>query len=433
MTAKVVLGNSLDVLRKLPDNSVHAVVTDPPYGLSNTDTKHVTEALVQWSSGNREFVPDVKGGGFMGREWDKFVPPPALWDEVLRVLKPGGYLLCFSGSRTIGLMEMSIRLAGFDIRDSIAWLYGSGMPKGQDIGKLIDKAAGAQREVVGKGTAGAGFNSVKGFGAGTTTNGGEASTEWDVTAPATDDAKTWTGWNTVLKPAFEPILMAQKPFKGAAFRNVLEHSTGALNIDDSRIAHRNAADLAESTGKNQHADFGTEAGGNAVYGDYSMVEVKNYDGAQGRYPSNVILDEDQAEQLDEQSGTKMSRGHAPKSRKGASDDAVYALGHSGQDEVAETHSEAIGGASRFFYVAKANAKERPVVDGVKHETVKPLALMRYLVKLVTPPDGLVVDPFAGSGTTAEAAILEGFHTLAIEQDEKYIPLIHARIDRSTPQ
>ncbi len=423
MTTRVIQGNSLEVLRKLPDNSVSAVVTDPPYGLSNTDTKHVTEALVQWTTGNREFVPDVKGGGFMGKEWDLFVPPPALWDEVMRVLKPGGYLLCFSGARTIGLMEMSIRLAGFDIRDSIAWLYGSGMPKGQDIGKMIDKSRGTRGESKGE---------VKGAASQNTASLGKFDPTYEAFEPGSEDGAKWRGWNTALKPAFEPILMARKPFKGTVTNNVLEHGTGAMNIDATRIAHRNEADLAESTNKNQHADFGTEAGGNAVYGDYSMVEVKNYDGAAGRHPANVILDEEQAEALDEQSGTKMSRGHTPSSRKAAEGDAVYALGHTGQESVQEAHSEPLGGASRFFYVSKANAKERPVVDGVKHETVKPLTLMRYLVKLVTPEGGLVVDPFAGSGTTVEAAILEGFHVLGIEQDPKYLPLINARIDRNIP-
>lgn len=368
MTSKVVLGNSLDVLRKLPDNYVHAVVTDPPYGLSNTDTKHVTEALTQWVAGNREFVPDVRGGGFMGKDWDSFVPPPALWDEVMRVLKPGGHLLCFSGSRTIGLMEMSIRLSGLEIRDSLAWLYGSGMPKGAKL-------------------------------------------DGD-----------WKGWHTSLKPAFEPILLARKPFPGSIKNNVLVNGVGALNIDATRIPHRNAADLAESTGKNQHADFGTEAGRNKVYGDYTMVEVKNYDGAQGRHPTNVILDEEQAAVLDEQSGiTKSTKG---KPRGSAKPGEGWGMTKTGAEY------DDIGGASRFFYVAKANSKERPVVDGIAHPTVKPLDLMRYLVKLVTPAGGFIVDPFAGSGTTVEAAIMEGFNVLGIEQDETYIPLINERVERA---
>jgi DNA modification methylase len=155
---KIIPGDCLAVLPTLADNSIDAIVTDPPYGLSNTDPGHVIEALTHWLAGNRAFVPHVGGGGFMGKDWDKFVPPPAAWDECLRVLKPGGHLLSFAGTRTIGLMEITIRLAGFEIRDSIAWLYGSGFPKSLDVGKAIDKAAGAEREVVGPGR----WNHVKG-------------------------------------------------------------------------------------------------------------------------------------------------------------------------------------------------------------------------------------------------------------------------------
>lgn len=221
-SALIVHGTALDHLRSMPDESVDSVVCDPPYGLSSTGPRHVTEAITRWVSGDREFIPS--GTGFMGRSWDSFVPPPALWDECLRVLKPGGHLAAFAGSRTMDLMALSIRLSGFDIRDSLAWIYGSGMPHGQDVGKAIAKQSGEEA------------------------------------------AEPWRDWNTALKPAFEPIVLARKPLSAPTVAgNVLEHEVGALNIGATRIAHRSAADLAESTEKNRHSDFGTAPGGNAVY------------------------------------------------------------------------------------------------------------------------------------------------------------------------
>lgn len=335
----------MDALRKLPDNSIHSVVTDPPYGLSNVSMRHVRETLEKWVTTDREYTPTV-GGGFMGNDWDSFVPPPAVWDEVLRVLKPGGHLLCFAGTRTLGLMEMSIVLAGFDIRDSIAWMYGTGFPKGQDMGKLISKA----------------------------------------TPDNTDDIKKWIGWNSVLKPAFEPIIMAQKPFKGSVSANVVSHSTGGINIDATRVG--------------------------------------------GRYPANVILDEDQAEVLDEQSGITRSTGGSGDKSRGALGKTIYGKYEDKGQALANAGGLGdVGGASRFFYVAKASKSERVVVNGVTHPTVKPLTLMRHLVKLVTPPGGVVLDPFAGSGTSVEAALLEGFKSIGIELESSYLPLILARIER----
>jgi len=205
--AVVYHGSNLDVLPTLPDNSVDSIVTDPPYEL-----------------------------GFMGKSWDSsgIAYSVELWRECMRVLKPGGHLLAFSGSRTYHRMVVAIEDAGFEIRDMISWISNKTFPKSMNISKAIDKAAGAEREVIGQGTAGAGFNKVKGFGGGNTTQGGEATTEWDLTAPATSEAKQWQGWGTALKPTVEPIVMARKPFDGTVAANVLAYGTGGLNIDASQ-------------------------------------------------------------------------------------------------------------------------------------------------------------------------------------------------------
>lgn len=448
----IVCADSLAHLRTMDDDSVDAIITDPPYGLSATKPDKVNEAIGAWASGDREHMP--QGRGFMGADWDSFVPPPALWDECLRVLKPGGHLAAFAGARTYDLMGLSIRLSGFEIRDGLSWIYGSGMAHGQNIGKAVAKRSD-------------------------------------------ESADAWQGWNTGLKPAQEPIVLARKPLsESTAVGNVLAHGTGAVNVDACRIEHRSQADMDESVGKNRHADYGTAPGRNRVYGDYSTVESKNYDGAQGRYPSNVILTHTSECQLVGQKSVK-SDSHHPATRPSG---GIGSTGHGGQSglverspgtetvedwecktgcPVAEVDAQSgvskssggngvgygrsggvygaggkqgvaqnagglgdIGGASRFFftteasfvYSAKAGAKERPVVtraDGetVRHVSVKPLKVMRWLVRLLTPPGGTILDPFAGSGTTVEAAMLEGFESIGIEKEADYVDLIQVRIDR----
>lgn len=284
----VIHGNSQQVLKDYSDNTFDAVVTDPPYGLSATNTDQVLSALTAWLAGDRSFIPG--GRGFMGHAWDRFVPPPALWDEVFRVLKPGGYAAIFAGDRTSDLMGLSVRLAGFQMRMPMMWVYGQGMPKSR----------------------------------------------------------------TSLKPAFEPILLARKPFRGSEQANVAQWGTGALHVDAARIPHRNAADLAESVTKNQHAYFGSAPEQNQVYGDRSMLASLNYDGSKGRWPSNVVLDESTAAMLDEQSGVTRSRAGKPRAGKPGQGWGTTAGGAEYDD---------IGGASRFFYVAKAGRNERPSYVG----------------------------------------------------------------------
>jgi len=419
MTYVVMNENCLDALKGIPDNSVDSIVTDPPYGLNSND--NVAETITRWIQGERDFIPD--GRGFMGKSWDAFVPPPAVWDECLRVLKPGGHLLAFFGSRTQDVGALSIRLAGFEIRDGIAWLYGSGFPKSHNISKAIDRAAGAQREVIGSRpltgngkTLKSGFHQPDGTGAGETVK----QDVYEFTAPSTHEAKKWDGWGTALKPSFEPIVMARKPLIGTVVENVLEYGTGGINIDGSRIG-------TETVTINTF-DNGAKPWGDAVGEPFTSRE------SVGRWPANAILDESMAEVLDEQSGITRSssnKGLLPDIRSGK-----YGSEYGLREDLEGTmrgFSDS-GGASCFFYVSKANKKDRNEGDtNNNHPTVKPTDLMRYLVKLVTPPNGVVLDPFTGSGSTGKAAILEGFNFIGIELTPEYIPIIEARLAHAEKQ
>ena len=370
-TTKVIHGDCIETMNQMEPESVDAIVTDPPYGLSNTTPAQVADAITKWAGGDRDHVPT--GRGFMGKSWDAFVPPPAVWDECLRVLKPGGHMMVFAGSRTQDLMGLSIRLAGFEMRDSLAWLYGSGFPKSHNVGK----STGA--------------------------------VEFD-------------GWGTALKPAFEPIVLARKPLaEKTVARNVLTHGTGAINIDGCRVTPLTGAEVARS-GKSTNG---------GIYGDYGSVDWKR-DGAasSGRWPANVLLDQHAATWVDEQSGHQkdgvaVNRNRDPEADKKA---AIYGTYKNG-DSPDITYGGG-GGASRFFYTAKAPKRERPNVDGIQHPTVKPLAIMEWLLRLVTPPGGTVLDPFAGSGTTLEAAQKLGHKSIGIEAEETYLPLIDQRLQRS---
>jgi len=437
MTYNLLKGNNLELLPTLADNSVDSIVTDPPYGLGNPDPDYIIKAIQLWASGDRSHIPE--GKGFMGKSWDAFVPPPAVWDECFRVLKPGGHLLAFAGTRTYDLMGISIRMAGFEIRDSIGWVYGSGFPKSLDVSKAIDKAAGVERERVE--LIGGALNSG-------TSNGWNGSSSHSATAPlagtkqvnapSTPEAQQWQGWGTALKPALEPIVVARKPLIGTVAENVLTYGTGGLNIDASRIGNEKIS--------THNAPKGTFAGGEPDRGS----DTSSYQTHTGRWPANLILDEYTAELLDEQSGISKSEGGNQNNRK--TKDSFISGTSATLSSVPSGYGD-IGGASRFFYVAKASKRDRnegleelpdhewrddgaaipqrndrPFLPSKNHHpTVKPTDLMRYLVKLVTPPNGIVLDPFTGSGSTGKAAILEGFDFIGIELTEDYWPIIEGRL------
>lgn len=388
--ATIYHGDCREVLAELPDASVDSVVTDPPYEL-----------------------------GFMGKRWDAsgIAYDASLWAEALRVLKPGGHLLAFGGTRTWHRLAVAIEDAGFEIRDSIAWMYGSGFPKSLDVSKAIDKAAGAERPVVGRGNGGLHHKA-------NVTNLAQWDTDHDadghpITAPATPDAARWQGWGTALKPAHEPVVVARRPLTGTVAGNVLEHGTGALNIDGCRIP----GPAGSGVWHGKTAQRGYEGGWD------SEAKPNTEPHTAGRWPANVVLDEDQAAALDKQSGYQKDGVATNRNRRPETEQIGWigaTMSRAGQPDM--TYGGG-GGASRFFYVAKAPARERPKVDGIAHPTVKPLTLMRWLCRLVTPPGGVVLEPFAGSGTTIEAALMEGFRVVAIEREPDYLPLIAARLER----
>lgn len=432
MTYIVHSGNNLDILPTLPDNSVDSIVTDPPYEL-----------------------------GFMGKKWDNsgIAYSVELWTECLRVLKPGGHLLSFGGSRTWHRVAVAIEDSGFELRDSIAWMYGSGFPKSLDVSKAIDKAAGAEREVIGTKT-----EKIPGgntFAQDKWTKQARELREIDITAPSTPEAEQWEGWGTALKPAFEPIVVARKPLIGTVAANVLEHGTGALNIDGSRIGAEEGEKFSggiaiqHSEGWDRPWKHDPEA---RAAKEERIKETIQKTQTLGRWPANVILDEYTAELLDEQSGVRQS-GAFPKSatkKPGEHFDGGWKI-----EEKEKRINLDSGGASRFFYCAKASKSDRNEgleeldsttaadmverepdsagmnspragagrTSGAKnfHPTVKPTNLMQYLVKLVTPPNGTVLDPFTGSGSTGKAAILNGFDFIGIELTEEYLPIIEGRL------
>lgn len=413
ISVQVLHGDCRSELELLPDNSVDSIVTDPPYEL-----------------------------GFMGKSWDAsgIAYDQRVWVQCLRVLKPGGHMLAFSGSRTYHRMVCAIEDAGFEIRDQIMWVYGSGFPKSLNISKAIDKAASAEREVIGqklharKGVASAEERTAIGAGA-----FGEARMG-DITAPATDEAKQWDGWGTALKPAHEPIVMARKPLDGTVANNVLTHGVGGINIDGCRVGR---ADGDDSSAGNRTATFGTQdtSSGGDGSGGWSQNE-------QGRFPANLIHDgSDEVTEL-----FPDSKAGKPRNDRGTGGIWSESMGVPCGPQYGD-----IGSAARFFYCAKANKKDRNegldefaekreadriISDGVggdnprnrsntpklnHHPTVKPTDLMRYLVRLVTPPNGTVLDPFTGSGSTGKAAVLEGFSFIGIEQSEEYVHIAKARI------
>ena len=439
------LGDCLETLRTMPDNSVDSIVTDPPYGLS-----------------------------FMGKRWDYDVPSVEIWAECLRVLKPGGHLLAFAGTRTQHRMAVRIEDAGFEIRDMIAWVYGSGFPKSLDVSKAIDKidAAEAQERrrlvftawVRSQGVTSRQIDEATGTNMGghyttaasqpaimtrehleacrhlfddvpewvereadqrtvesenfkrrevlaertMTQGGGNAlqlragelrEVEANITAPATDAARQWQGWGTALKPALEPITVARKPLVGTVAANVLQHGTGALNIDGCRVAAEKATGWKGDGSKLYEGGLSREGG-----------EARPQDA--GRWPANLIHDGSEPADL---LGEAARFFYCAKASKRDRDEGLEGF------ELKQTHDRKPDGKSKLEF-----SSQRPRAN--THPTVKPTDLMRYLCRLVTPPGGTVLDPFTGSGSTGKAARLEGFKFIGCEMSPEYLEIARARIE-----
>jgi len=406
----ILQGDCRETLKTLAAESIDSIVTDPPYEI-----------------------------GFMGKGWDGsgVANDPTLWAECYRILKPGGHVLAFGAARTYHRMACAIEDAGFEIRDSIHWVYGSGFPKSHNVSKGIDRAAGAEREVVGsiknplkRGTVLVGNRSdaAAGMFSG-------VATKIDITAPATVDARKWEGWGTALKPAHEPIVMARKPFAGTVAQNVLEHGVGALNIDGARIGRDGGGPHytnRDATGVCKGHEYSDSLENKTIHSVATLA-------TSGRWPANVILTHNlecdsecmpdcPALEIDLQAETA-SRYYAQPEWSPADHLASIYTPKAGKRE---RHAGLDGMPTKQLRTTydKASRDKTGGDSGHArqnhHPTVKPVALMRYLIRLVTPPGGLVLDPFLGSGTTAVAAILEGFNWVGCELTAEYLPIIEAR-------
>ena len=448
----VINADCIEHMNTIPPDSVDCIVTDPPYHLTS-----IVKRFGKEGSAPAQFGTDGAyaraSRGFMGKEWDggDIAFRTEVWEAALRVAKPGAYLLAFGGTRTFHRMAVAIEDAGWEIRDTVMWVYGSGFPKSHNVGKGIDKAAGAEREVVGNRMA----DDIRG-GNMHAANRGERHFI-DITAPATDAAKHWEGWGTALKPAWEPIIVARKPLEGTVAANMLAHGTGAMNIDGCRVGVDPSVDDMLRTVERKPRESQTwEQGSGFKNEKNSRTGVPSL----GRWPANLIHDgsDEVVGLFPVNSPHKMVRNRTLGARPFNND------GKATEYETTETIEDSGGSAARFFYCAKANKNDRnegleefedrkKVFNGKAalpspsndvegsvnekfsthpqknhHPTVKPTALMRYLCKLVTRTDGIVLDPFCGSGSTGKAAILEGFRFIGIEKDPEYHKIADARIN-----
>jgi DNA modification methylase len=413
LNGRIVLhaGDSRDVLKTIADCSIDSIVTDPPYALVSIVKRFgaAGAAAVKVPVGGSGAYARASSG-FMGKQWDTGETAFAVefWAECLRVLKPGGHVVAFSGTRTYHRMACAIEDAGFEVRDMLSWLYGSGFPKSHDVGKGIDRAAGAEREVIGvsarHGSRAGSANFANGqSGFKSTEEGGNT-----VTAPATAEAAQWQGWGTALKPACEPICFGRKPLTGTVAANVLEHGTGAINIDGCRVGMEGGA-------RSDGGDVRTESQPGAIGAYKSSPLVAGL----GRWPANIIHDgsEEVMAAFPDAPGQLFASTTAP--RKTGN---VYGDAKGPRTDMPPRDDG--GSAARFFYTAKADANDRL---GSKHPTVKPVDLMQWLCRLVTPKGGTILDPFAGTGTTGEAAFREGFNAVLIEREEEYQADIRRRM------
>jgi site-specific DNA-methyltransferase (adenine-specific) len=449
MTWQIINGNSAEILKTYPDNSFDCVVTDPPYGIS-----------------------------FLGKDWDHNTGDREVYEQCLRVLKPGGHLLAFSAARTYHHLAMTVETVGFEIRDQIMWIYGSGFPKSQDVGRQIDKSQNKGKFI------GTGATQMSG-GPKEFPDGALPRSEKMIHEPETDEAKQWSGWGTQLKPAHEPIVMARKPVIGSIRENVLEHGTGAINIDATRVIPSN--DELEAF----QGNWDRKASGMAEYSKLdgsvqsgqqiqsSLKDINDYKPT-GRFPANVIHDgSDEVVSLFPSTDTKNNPPKKYSNKTGFREG--YVNGVAPDKEIEHTIYNDGGSAARFFYCPKVSRSERHIgfdpnsqgviIDsevfgktpvcldcgktrngstkhdgcdpenigfqerrterssevGNNHPTVKPIELMKYLIKLVTPPNGHILDPFNGSGSTGCAAVELGYDYTGIELDPNYVEIATKRI------
>jgi DNA modification methylase len=382
MNIELKLGDCLEVLKTIPDNSIDSVVTDPPYGLS-----------------------------FMGKKWDYDVPSVEIWEECLRVLKPGGHLLSFAGSRTYHRMAVRIEDAGFEIRDQIMWVYGSGFPKSHNIGKAIDKIEGNEREDLG-----ANPNARPNFeGEQPTTMGGKH--KWN---NLTKGNSEWEGWGTALKPAHEPIVMARKPLSEKSIaENVLKHGTGGINIDGSRIEMKDKENINFDRPRIRKQNENWIISGKGY--DYENENCKEYN-EQGRFPANIIFDEEAGQLLDEQSDKASRFFYCPKSSKKDRNEGLDEF------EAKPVQAYEFAKSNSFTTTNTKSGTQNRFPSQNNHPTVKPTDLMRYLINLITPANGTVLDPFMGSGSTGKAAVRCGVNFVGIEKEEEYMEIAKARIE-----
>jgi len=466
---KLHLGDCMDVMRTMPDNCVDSVITDPPYGLAFMGVAWDTFGDGRKGGARTDATFDQVGGNHhptcaadqartRKSENTKFqVAMTPVFAEALRVAKPGAHLLCFGGTRTFHRMACAIEDAGWEIRDCVMWTYGSGFPKSMDVAKAIDKSLGVKQKVVGHRDTDPqkGFSKVKGMGTGAASIGDEAnSTSYDLTEATSWQAKKWDGWGTCLKPAWEPIIVARKPLDGTVAHNVLTWGVGALNIDACRVPIEGDDNVFA---KNPHTrSKGKDSG---IYGRYDAAE-SDWSGEKGRFPANLVHDGSQLV-LDLFPDTGKSsggggvkapgkngiygtfNGHEYPEQLGRGDSGSAAryfnVFREGEESAERTYADKGGtnfaakpgrrreptSADRFFYCAKASKKDRG--DGNMHPTVKPTALMEWLVKLVTPIGGVVLDPFMGSGTTGVACANLGCRFIGIEREWQYMEIAGPRI------
>lgn len=460
------LGDCLDVMRELNEASVDAIVTDPPYGLGfmgkdwdspggtgdfpmrRTDAANTVNTGVTRQGGRQRSCSDfVKRQARDARSYQEWCES---WGrEALRVLKPGGHALVFGGTRTYHRLTCGLEDAGFEIRDVLCWLYGSGFPKSLDVQKAIDAKLGvkgtygepktpAHAEMLARGSARRGDKHPGWDRPWMDDPEASANAQLDY-LPASDEARGWKGWGTALKPAHEPIVVARKSLIGTVAANVLKHGTGALNVNGCRIDLGDEYD-PEKRQRQQRSDGAVRFASEGLIG----TDISTYNPA-GRWPANVVLDVEAADSLDEKSG-HLESGNAGKeghnrNQPPRENGGIYGGGKGlwkSPGPAGALYGDA-GGASRFFYVAKADSGERnaglttpglfsqDAPDKNVHPTVKPVDLMRWLCRLVTPPGGLILDPFMGSGTTGIAAGLEGFRFLGIEREEDYMRIAESRL------